>query len=209
MRRSFTTRFALVGLLCMACSSIYAQEFSANIVNTYKGDSHEPSKIYVSKDVMRIDSADKERSGSIIMNYDTQVMDVIMPERHMYFETKLGQGPGQQRAFKFFQTINVENACPDWERMSEHKGGSCHRLGDEMANGRSAVKYETTSSDGKQGQVWIDKSLKFPVKWQDQDSSGELQNIQEGSQPSSLFEIPAGYQKLDMGNMMGHMPQQH
>jgi hypothetical protein len=30
----------------------------------------------------------------------------------------------------------------------------------------------------------------------------ELRNIQEGSQPSSLFEVPAGYMKMDMGAMM-------
>jgi hypothetical protein len=29
-----------------------------------------------------------------------------------------------------------------------------------------------------------------------------LQNIQEGPQPSSLFEPPAGFTKMDMGGMM-------
>ena len=32
--------------------------------------------------------------------------------------------------------------------------------------------------------------------------SGEMQNIKEGPQPASLFEIPAGYTKMDMGGMM-------
>jgi hypothetical protein len=40
------------------------------------------------------------------------------------------------------------------------------------------------------------------VKWQGKDSGGELRNIQEGSQPASLFEVPAGYTKMDMGGMM-------
>jgi hypothetical protein len=35
----------------------------------------------------------------------------------------------------------------------------------------------------------------------------ELRNIQEGSQPASLFEIPAGYTKFDMGGAMRQRPQ--
>jgi hypothetical protein len=29
-----------------------------------------------------------------------------------------------------------------------------------------------------------------------------VRNIQEGSQPASLFEVPAGYTKFDMGGAM-------
>jgi len=32
--------------------------------------------------------------------------------------------------------------------------------------------------------------------------SFELRNIQEGSQPASLFEVPVGYTKFDIGSMM-------
>jgi len=40
------------------------------------------------------------------------------------------------------------------------------------------------------------------VKWEGKNASWELRNIQEGSQPASLFEVPAGYTKFDMGSMM-------
>jgi len=50
--------------------------------------------------------------------------------------------------------------------------------------------------------MWLDPKLRFPVKWEGKNGSGELRNIQEGSQPSSLFEIPSGYTKFDMGAMM-------
>ena len=49
---------------------------------------------------------------------------------------------------------------------------------------------------------WLDPKLRFPVKWQGKDGSGEMRNIQEGPQPASLFEVPAGYTKMDMGGMM-------
>ena len=37
-------------------------------------------------------------------------------------------------------------------------------------------------------------------------ASGELQDIKEGSQPASLFEIPSDYQKFQMPPGMGNMP---
>jgi hypothetical protein len=56
--------------------------------------------------------------------------------------------------------------------------------------------------------MWLDPKLRFPVKWEGKNSSGELRNIQEGSQPASLFEIPSGYTKFDMGAMMKQQSQQ-
>ena len=47
------------------------------------------------------------------------------------------------------------------------------------------------------------------VKWQGHSSAGELRNIQEGTQSASLFEIPAGYTKMDIGHMMQQHSQQH
>jgi hypothetical protein len=44
------------------------------------------------------------------------------------------------------------------------------------------------------------------VKWETKNSSGELRNIQEGPQPASLFEVPAGFTKMDMGGMMQMQP---
>lgn len=203
MKRATVIRILGLGLLCLLGTAALAQDFSADIVTTDKKQAGQSTKIYVSKSKMRFESqGQKHQAGTVILDSDTQMMDIIMPAQHMYMESHVGQGPGQQHMFKFFQAIDVENACPDWRKMTDHPGGSCQRVGDDTANGRAAVKYAITSAEGKNSTVWIDKSLKFPIKWQDQDNSGELQNIQEGAQPAALFEIPAGYQKFDMGNMM-------
>ena len=206
MRRSFAARIVCLAILCMTCTAVFAQEFSADMVSTEgKNATQHTAKIYVVKNKMRVDGmGEGNQQGSAIMNYDTQTMTVIMPQQHMYMDTKLDQGPmgQQQHKFMFFQAMDVENACPDWHKMTDRQGGSCSKVGDDTVNGRPAVKYSTTDADGKTGTAWIDKSLKFPVKWETKDGSGEVKNIQEGSQPSSLFEPPAGYQKFDMGNMM-------
>ncbi len=85
------------------------------------------------------------------------------------------------------------------------RGGSCHKIGSETVNGRSTVKYEGTNAKGETSNVWVDPKLRFPVKWEGKNGSWELRNIQEGTQPASLFEIPADYKKFDMGNMGGMM----
>jgi len=203
MKRATVIRILGLGVLCLLGTAALAQEFSADVVTTDKSEAGQSTKIYVSKNKIRFETqGQKRQAGAVILNSDTQMTDIIMPEQHMYMENRIGQGPGQHRLFRYLEAVDVENACPDWQKMTEHTGGSCQRVGDDTANGRAAVKYAITSAEGKSSTVWIDKSLKFPIKWQGQDGSGEMQNIHEGPQPAALFEIPAGYQKFDMGNMM-------
>ena len=70
-------------------------------------------------------------------------------------------------------------------------------------NGRDTVKYEGTNSSGEKSTAWIDSKVRFPIKWEGQNGTGEFRNIKEGPQPSSLFEVPSDYTKFDMGNMGG------
>jgi hypothetical protein len=124
----------------------------------------------------------------------------------MYMETA-AKTQNQKMGFgsALFRTGDVENACGDWQK-SQNQGGTCHKVGNESVNGRSTVKYEATSTSGEVSHFWLDPKLRFPVKWEGKDSSGELRKIQEGSQPASLFEIPAGFTKMDIGGMMQQQP---
>lgn len=203
MGRLLILRVAGLALLCMACTAAFGQAFSADMVDTEGKEAKTNAKIYVDSDHMRVESEGEEgHSGIMVMNYSTGVMDIIMPQQHMYMESKADQGAG--RNMRIFQIYNVENACPDWQRIQKENGttATCRRVGDETLRGRSTVKYVGTSSDGKTSTVWIDKSLRFPIQWQEEDNTGSLENIHEGPQPASLFAIPPGYQKMDLGNMM-------
>lgn len=203
----FATTFlaSVLVLLCSLCTASVAQEFSAEMVNNDNG-SQRPAKIYVGKNKMRVDPEEKGAyTGAVIMDFDTQVMDVLVPSRQIYMETRQGSGPSQQWS-RFFQAMNVEDACPEWRKQAKENGGSCQKIGDDTVNGRPSVKYEIVSAEGRKDDVWIDKKIKFPLKWQSGNNSGELRNIQEGAQSADLFAIPSGYKKMDMGGMMGHMP---
>jgi hypothetical protein len=196
----------LLNLFCFA-GAAWAQEFSAEMVTVTTEAKGTPidAKIYVGKDKIRIEPREGgmgRQKGVVIVNPATQTSDVLMPERRMYMEMANDRNP---QAFSFFRPADLENACSDWLKLARKPGGTCHKVGHEEVNGRDAVKYEGTSADGQTGDVWIDVKLRFLVKWDEKNGrSGEMRNIQEGAQPSRLFEIPPDYQKFDMGAMMKH-----
>ena len=187
-------------VLALAGVALAQAEFSAEVVDAQKGTQ---AKIYLAKDKMRFEPAEKSQRGlgAFIVNLATQTSTVLMDQQHMYMEMP-SQMAAQRNPYRFWRTGDVENACSDWVQQSWNKGGTCHKVGDETVNGRSTVKYEGTNANGDTGTVWLDSKLRFPVKWQGKNGGGELRNIQEGSQPASLFEVPAGYTKFDMGSMM-------
>jgi hypothetical protein len=198
------TRVSCFSALMLAASFAVAQaEFSAEIVDLQKQGTPTQAKIYFAKDKMRIEAQTASAHGSaVIINYATQTGDVVMAQQHMYMEMPMqAQSQRMGYASAFFQAGDVENACGDWQRMG-HEGSSCHKVGSETVNGRSTVKYETTNASGDVSHFWLDPKLRFPVKWEGKSNSGELRNIQEGAQPASLFEIPAGFTKMDLGGMM-------
>lgn len=202
-----------VGLICvfsLSAIAVLAQEdFSADMVDTSKGSAAERrAKIYATKDKMRFEPETQgAHNAAVIVDFSTHMTDVLMPERKMYMEMPQGQGPGtQQWSRDLFRPRNLDDACSEWVKLPQNKGGSCKNLGSETVNGRSTVKFEGTNSKGETGYAWVDKKIAFPIKWEGKNATWELQNIKEGSQPSSLFEIPTDYQKFQMPAGMPNMP---
>jgi hypothetical protein len=193
----------------LAASLALAQaEFSAEVVDVQKSGAPTTAKLYFAKDKMRMEAqaSGPHGGGVVIMNFATQTADILMPQQHMYMEMTI-QAQGQRQTYSFFEAGDVQDACGDWQKIAHTQAGTCHKVGTDTVNGRSAVEYEATNSSGDVTRVWLDAKVRFPLKWQGK-NSGELRNLQEGSQPASLFEIPAGYTKMDMGGMMQQHQQQ-
>lgn len=192
-----------IAFLLVASVALAQSEFSAEMVDTQKSGNPTQAKIYMAKDKLRIESGvgNAKGSGAVIMNLATQTSTILMDKQHMYMEMPTPT-TGQRTMYNFFRTGDVESACVDWLQQAKNKGGSCHKVGSDTVNGRSTVKYEGKSAEGDTVTFWIDPKVRFPVKWEGKNGGGELRNIQEGTQPASLFEIPAGYTKMDMGGMM-------
>ncbi len=205
------TRRIFVRVLCLVLFSLtplFAQEeFSGDFIETSGNNPGTVGKMYVGKDKLRFESERKAGNAAVVLfNYTTQTADILMPERKMYMESNAHQLPGPQRSWNFFRTLDVDNACADWLKMVRKPNGTCHKVGNDTVNGRSTVKYEGTSTSGEVSTFWLDRSLRFPIKWESKSNSGEMKNIKEGAQPASLFEVPSDYQKFQMPMGMPGMP---
>jgi hypothetical protein len=199
-------RASLFFALTLAASCVLAQtEFSADIVDLQKQGTPTQAKIYFAKDKLRIESQTSGGGGAIIVNLSTQTSTVLMAQQHMFMEMP-AQAQSQRVSYAFFRAGDVENACADWQKMGHNQDGSCHKVGSETVNSRNTLKYEATNASGDVSHFWLDPKLRFPVKWQGKNSSGELRNIQEGGQPAALFEIPAGFTKMQMPGVMMQQP---
>jgi hypothetical protein len=201
-----TVRIVCLLALPLAASLALAQEFSADIVNL-KESKMNMTKVYVGKDKVRVETGARPGSygpGAFIIDEAQNRRIGLLTEQHMYIEA-----PPTMTApiAQFWRVSDVNDACPQWKKAAEHmktsnKFGTCTKIGSDSVDGRSAVKYQGTSTDGKTSYIWVDTKLHYVVKEEGDNRGLELRNIQEGTQPASLFEVPSGYTKFDMGGMM-------
>jgi hypothetical protein len=123
-------------------------------------------------------------------------MFMLMTEQHMYMEFSTEQNsPMTQRTPKFEDLFKGNDPCAGRE------GAICKKLGTETVNGRTCDKWLITEKSGKTETFWIDQKIHFVVKAIVGDITTNYTNIKEGPQDASLFKVPDGYQKMDMGNM--------
>ncbi len=213
MKAQTRALFAVLATVLLCSSWMVAQvpqltPFSGELQVTstrMKGSSQEMSgKIYIDRSHMRMDMNAGPQGGVImITNLTTKTTDTLMPAQHMYMEFSNGQMPGRHAGVP-----NIKSYPDPNDPCANQEGVTCKNLGVEQVNGRSCVHWQITDKNGKTGNVWIDQKLHFPIKVADNDSMWEVTNIQEGQPAASMFEIPSGYQKMDMGMMQGMRPPQ-
>lgn len=191
MKSRFT--FCLACLLLFAAALSAQTEFSADMVNTW-GGSKQTARVYAGNDRVRIESQLTAEAAPTILDLTSRITRVVVADRKLYMEG--APGTSLQRGYAFFRVTNVEDACDTWQKLVLRPGESCRKIGHAALKGGDAVEYEGKSSEGDVSHVWLDTKLAFPVKWDSKGGGGELRNIQEGPQPSALFEIPADFQKI-------------
>jgi hypothetical protein len=187
--------FRLTGVLLLVGGSVpaLAQEFNADLVRQ-KPTGAATTKVSVNGDKMRLEATGQTKQSYVILNLAKRTSLMALPDSKSYVVSPPGRIPA---SIPFFHIDDPDNACPAWEKSADQPG-TCKKLGDDTINGRSTVKYAGTASDGSTVTAWIDRKLHFVIKWEGQKGAAELQNIQEGPQAASLFEIPNDYEKLDV-----------
>lgn len=159
-------------------------------------------KLYFTRGHVRMDMQGGPHGQAImITNVATQTTDMLMPAQHMYMEFNANQGmmrrPGMAPSIKPYS--DPSNPCANEPDRTGKK------VGVEQVNGRTCDHWQITNKKGEVSNVWVDQKLHFPIKSVSPDSTWELTNINEGPQDASLFEVPPGYRKMDLGGMTGGM----
>ena len=131
---------------------------------------------YCTADKVRVDD---DQTGSIIFRQDKNVMWVLMPNG-VYIEQSGGNTP-----------VNPLNLP---RKVS---------IGSETIDGQMTDKYLATAQ-GVQIYFWLATGSGIPVRCESQSpQQGEMiaqfSNVQLGEPSPAVFEIPAGYQKMDIG----------
>jgi hypothetical protein len=121
-----------------------------------------------------------------------------MIQQHMYIEHKAGQmqGQGPGAGAEGLHPYDPENPC------ASDPDVKCKKIGVEEVSGRTCDHWELTDQKGNVSNVWVDQKLHFPVKIVSPDTTLLLSKIVEGEPDASLFQVPDGFRKMDIGGMM-------
>ncbi len=189
----FTVIVSIIVAVFLVKSSFAAgpgalKNFSADIVTTTSNGTF-TSKV-VSKDgKQRIEHSAAGKGMVNILRPDKKVVWMLMPDRKSYMEM-----PIDSRKQDVLSQLHDPTVKTDKEF-----------LGNETVDNHPARKYHlTVYKDGRKetsGFLWEASDLNnFPVKYQNEDKTVTIlwKNIKFDNAPDSLFEIPAGYKKMEM-----------
>lgn len=202
IRRSVAFSGIVVLLSALSLLAQVPPQFSADMKISSKGMGG-TGKLYVGGQKVRMDMSVQGAQTTVITRNDRKVVYMLMPNKtYMEMSTEM---KGAQKGGPEWRMYDPANPCADTPGMS------CTKAGTGIVSGRLCNKWLfTEKQSGSRMTVWIDQKTAIPVKSEMSDgSSMELLNIKEGSPSPSLFEVPAGYQKFDMNNMMRNLQQQN
>jgi outer membrane lipoprotein-sorting protein len=178
----------LIGALGVNVLAAAMPEFSADMKMSDSKDKIMTGKVFMEGQKIRQELATGKGNVITILRLDKKVSWMLMVDNKQYIETKLTfdpAHPGDASDIKYEKT----------------------QIGNEKVNGFDCTIYQYTYAEKKYGimKQWLADKLGFPIKIQTSETSGkvtstmEYSNIKQGKQPDSLFEIPEGYKKFDMG----------
>jgi outer membrane lipoprotein-sorting protein len=176
-------------------------EYSADVVMETQNGVMNYKVYYALGGKQRQDMNYQGNQQIIILRQDKKVSWVLMPEQKMYMETSLGQ-PKENKEVQDISDCELD-ATPE---------------GSESINGvtstKSKISMSCPNNVGYEGYMWVSKEgimvkMDAMVTYDGQKSriKTELKNLKIAKQDPSLFEIPAGYRKLNMAGFGNMTPQ--
>ncbi len=152
------------------------------------------SRMFFKDGKMRMESNTQGRKSINIIRPDKKVIWMLMVDSKTYMEIPVDMSK---------QDIQSKLHDPNIRTDKEF-------IANEVVDKHPTKKYHLTiTTDGKKeksGYIWEATDLgNFPVKYQSEDKKMTTvwKNIKTGGVTDSVFELPAGYEKMDMPAMPG------
>lgn len=192
MRKDIVAAILVIVSILMFAGTSLALEFSSDIVMTTEGKKM-TGRMYAKGELSRMEMTAEGNRVISITRVDKKVSWTLMPEQKMYMEMPL----------------NTKDTP-----KTEIKGETDRKLeGSETIDGHPTNKYLITYKEGTTtGKVyqWWATDINFPLRTADVNNKWvhEYKNVKVGTQPDSLFEVPAGYYKMQMPGMPFNMMRQ-
>lgn len=170
-------------------------EYSAEeIVET--ADSMSKTKVYSTPTMERREMSEGGQQMIAITRHDKKVVWNLMPEEKMYMEMPIGQSAEKKDEKTDLSAYKIEQTPMGQETLN----GIVMNKGKMIMTGKDGSKmggFMWTTKEGiiaKMDALSVEKGKKDRFKL-------EMANLKIGKQPASLFEIPKGFEKMDMGAM--------
>lgn len=199
MRKSM--RIAALLMLGALGGAAQAQSFSADLVafDAAGRTVGKSGKVHVESGKVRIEAPGLPK-GFFVVDPIAKAAYFVRPSQFVYMDAKQSS-----QLTQLLVQVDPIAPCGQWQAMAEvadipDSVGTwrCERLGEEVLDGRSTMKYRAISPRGRSNIAWIDPEFKFLLRFRGEDGSGvDVKTIKEGPQDKSLFEIPANYNKFD------------
>jgi Domain of unknown function (DUF4412) len=164
------------------------RDYSADMVITTSHGTMN-SKVYAKGLKQRMENKVEGKETIVISRFDKKIAWMCMQEQMMCMEMALNM-----------QKEDIQSRLNDPNVKVEKEF-----IGNETVEGHATKKYHVTIfRDGQKensGFLWEASDLQnFPVKYRSEDGETTIlwKNISFGSIPESLFELPKGYEKMDM-----------
>jgi len=178
-------------------------QYTATMVYT-AGDQQREMKVYSNNEDYRYEFNADGRTGVVISSYKSKHIIILMPEQKMAMKSAAGSPMAM-----------ATDPIKAQEYLQSGDNVIVKEKGEETINGIKCKKteiWEKSSNQSGSGEqklltVWQSGKYDLPIKTishvKGSENSGmEIKDIQDWTPDNTFFEIPEGYQVMDMGGMM-------
>jgi hypothetical protein len=202
---------ACAALLTLAFDTAAAQEFSANVASTNeKGEpAATPGRVFVAGGKVHLELPDFP-DAYFLVDPAAGVAYFVKPARRVFMEARQSSPLAQ-----ILIVVDPDKPCEQWQAValitglaSEAHSWQCQRLEAGRLGARDTVRYQAIAPDGRSYDVWIDRTLRFPIKVRAAVGAVvDITDIVEAPPPPTAFEIPAGFSKFDPQGLIDRIKQ--